>query len=93
MSNVMIPLAGNNAAGPEPSGRTCVGAGLAEDLAGPVDGTALCLDEDVVDDVVADAHRRQVTDDRLDPAVGGSGEGGLLALVQPAEEAHLDGER
>ena len=50
------PLGRQQRGRPEPSvGRAS--AGLAEDLAGPVDGAALRLDEDVVDDVVADSHR------------------------------------
>ena len=93
VSKVMMPLAGSSAAAPEPSGRTWVGPAWPRILPGPVDGPALRLDEDVVDDVVADAYRRQVPDDGLDPAVGGGREGGLLPGIQAAEEAHLDGER
>jgi hypothetical protein len=60
----VIGVEGHDALGRQQRGgtralRTDVGgARLAEDLARAVDGPALRLDEDVVDDVVADAYRR-----------------------------------
>jgi hypothetical protein len=66
---------------------------LAEDPPRAIDRSSLSEDQQIVDDLTVDLRARQIADDDPCPAVGGPGEGGSLASVQPTEKANLDGER